>query len=47
MKHAKIKEKCRNTAKIQNWIENMIVLKIGETKNEGDFWKEKKQIAAH
>ena len=47
VKHAKIQEKCKKYGKLQNGIENTIVLKIGETKNESDFREEKKQIASH
>lgn len=47
MKHAKIQEKCRKDGKIKNRIENTIVLKIREVKNESDFRKVGKQIASH
>lgn len=39
LKHAKIQEKCRKDGKIKNRIENTIVLKIREAKNESDFRK--------
>ena len=47
LKHAKIQEKCRKDGKIKNRIENTIVLKIREAKNESDFRKAGKQIASH
>lgn len=47
MKHAKIQEKCRKDGENQNRIENTIVLKMREVKNESDFQKAGKQIASH
>lgn len=47
LKHAKIQEKCRKDGKIKNRIENTIVLKTREAKNESDFRKAGKQIASH
>lgn len=46
MKHAKIQENVEKTDKIKNRIENTIILKIRETKNESDFRKARKQIAS-
>lgn len=47
MKRAKIQENVEKTEKIKNRIENTIILKIREVKNESDFWKAGKQIASH
>lgn len=47
MKHAKIQENVEKTEKIKNRIENTIILKIREAKNESDFRKAGKQIASH
>ena len=47
MKHAKIQENVEKTEKIKKRIENTIVLKIREVKNESDFRKVGKQIASH
>ena len=46
MKHAKIQEDVEKTDKIKNRIENTIILKIREAKNESDFRKARKQIAS-
>ena len=46
MKHAKIQENVEKTEKIKNRIENTIILKIREVKNESDFRKAGKQIAS-
>lgn len=46
MKHAKIQENVEKTEKIKNRIENTIILKIREVKNESDFRKGGKQIAS-
>ena len=46
MKHAKIQENIEKTDKIKNRIENTIILKIREAKNESDFRKARKQIAS-
>ena len=46
MKHAKIQENIEKTEKIKNRIENTIILKIREAKNESDFRKARKQIAS-
>ncbi len=46
MKHAKIQENVEKTDKIKNRIENTIILKIREAKNESDFRKARKQIAS-
>lgn len=47
MKHAKIQENVEKTEKIKNRIENTIILKIREVKNESDFRKAGKQITSH
>lgn len=46
MKHVKIQENVEKTEKIKNRIENTIILKIREVKNESDFRKAGKQIAS-
>lgn len=46
VKHAKIQENVEKTEKIKNRIENTIILKIREVKNESDFRKAGKQIAS-